>query len=447
MRILFIHQNFPGQYKHLAPALAARPGNEVVALAMNDNPSPPGVRSLRYKVAATSATAIHPWASDFETKVIRGEAVARACRQLKDKGFVPDIICGHHGWGEILFVKDVFPDAPLLAFIEFFYQAHGSDHDFDPEYASGDWQSACRIRAKNAAHLMSLEACDWAVTPTEWQRSTIPATYQAKVSVIHDGIDTGIVRADPAVSIALKSAGVTLTARDDVITFVNRNLEPYRGFHVFMRALPEIQRRRPNAWVLIVGGEDVSYGARLPDGQTYRQKAMAEVGASLNMERVRFLGRVPYADFVRLLQISGVHVYLTYPFVLSWSMLEAMAAECLVVGSATPPVEEVIRDGDNGLLVDFFSKTGLADAIDRVLDHPDRMRALRMRARQTVIDGYDLKSVCLPRQLALVDDVAALRLPPPATADDRAAVARASLQRALAAKQARPAQRVPRRRR
>jgi glycosyltransferase involved in cell wall biosynthesis len=232
-----------------------------------------------------------------------------------------------------------------------------------------------------------------------------------------------------------------------VITFVNRNLEPYRGFHVFMRALPEIQRRRPNAWVLIVGGEDVSYGARLPDGQTYRQKAMAEVGASLNMERVRFLGRVPYADFVRLLQISGVHVYLTYPFVLSWSMLEAMAAECLVVGSATPPVEEVIRDGDNGLLVDFFSKTGLADAIDRVLDHPDRMRALRMRARQTVIDGYDLKSVCLPRQLALVDDVAALRLPPPATADDRAAVARASLQRALAAKQARPAQRVPRRRR
>jgi glycosyltransferase involved in cell wall biosynthesis len=212
--------------------------------------------------------------------------------------------------------------------------------------------------------------------------------------------------------VRLSKSGLTLKPGNEVITFVNRNMEPYRGFHVFMRALPEIQKRRPNALVLIVGGDEVSYRKRLPKGETWRQRILAEVGDRLDMQRVRFVGRIPYPDFVAMLQVSAVHVYLTYPFVLSWSMLEAMSAGYLVVGSSTPPVQEVIRDGNNGLLVDFFSPQGLAETIDRVLSRPDRMADIRRRARQTMVERYELRGVCLPRHIALVDAVAAGRLPP-----------------------------------
>jgi glycosyltransferase involved in cell wall biosynthesis len=240
----------------------------------------------------------------------------------------------------------------------------------------------------------------------------VPARYRDRITVIHDGIDTERVKPNPHVKLGLAKSGLTLRPGDEVITFVNRNMEPYRGFHVFMRALPEIQKRRPNAVVLIVGGDDISYGKRLPPGETWRQRMLAEVGDRLDMQRVRFVGRIPYNDFAAMLQVSAVHVYLTYPFVLSWSMLEAMSAGCLVVGSSTPPVEEVISDGVNGLLVDFFSPQGIAEAIDRVLTHPDRMADVRRRARQTVIERYDLRQVCLPRHIALVDAVVAGRLPP-----------------------------------
>jgi glycosyltransferase involved in cell wall biosynthesis len=411
MRVLFVHQNFPGQYKHLAPALAARPDSEVVALSINKQPPMAGVKIIHYEPKRGSSKEIHPWIADFETKVIRGEAAAKAALALKEQGFSPDVICAHPGWGESLFLKDVWPNARMLAFIEFFYRSDGADFGFDPEFTEAALASYCRLRLKNANHLLHLTECDWALSPTEFQRKTVPSVFQHKMSVIHDGIDTDFVRPDPTASVALQKAGITLTRNDEVITFVNRNLEPYRGFHVFMRALPEIQRRRRNAWILILGGDDVSYGIKRTDGVTYREKMMAEVGDRLDMRRIRFLGRIPYPEFLKLLQISSVHVYLTYPFVLSWSLLEAMAAEWLVVGSSTEPVREVIRHQENGLLVNFFSPEEIAAAIDRVLDHPDQMQSLRRRARQTVIERYDLKTVCLPQHLALVDALAAGRLP------------------------------------
>jgi glycosyltransferase involved in cell wall biosynthesis len=374
MRVLFVHQNFPGQYLHLAAALAAR-GDEVSALAIERQKPPPGVRVLFYKPQRGSSSGIHPWVSDIETKVIRGEAAAQATLALRDQGFTPDVICAHPGWGEALFLKDVFPDTPMLSFIEFYYTTDGADFGFDPEFADDDLPARCRLRMKNANSLLNLDIADWCVTPTEWQRSTVPARYRDRMTVIHDGIDTERVKPNPHVKLGLAKSGLTLRPGDEVITFVNRNMEPYRGFHVFMRALPEIQKRRPNAVVLIVGGDDISYGKRLPPGETWRQRMLAEVGDRLDMQRVRFVGRIPYNDFAAMLQVSAVHVYLTYPFVLSWSMLEAMSAGCLVVGSSTPPVEEVISDGVNGLLVDFFSPQGIAEAIDRVLTHPDQTGA------------------------------------------------------------------------
>jgi glycosyltransferase involved in cell wall biosynthesis len=438
MRVLFVHQNFPAQYLHLAPALAAR-GDDVVALAIEGQKPMPGVRIYRYKPTRASSSNIHPWVGDLETKVIRGEAASKAALELRGKGFTPDVICAHPGWGETIFLKDIFPQARMLSFIEFYYRAEGADFGFDPEFSEDDIVGRCRLRMKNANSLLAIDAADWCISPTEWQRSTIPDRYRDRVTAVHDGINSERVRPDPSAFVRLAKSGLTLRPGDEVITFVNRNLEPYRGFHIFMRALPEILRRRPNAVVLIVGGDEVSYGRRLPKGETWRKKLMQEVGNRLDMERVRFVGRIPYPDFIKMLQISAAHVYLTYPFVLSWSMLEAMSAGCLVIGSATPPVEEVLRDGDNGLLVDFFSTDGLADALDRALSHPDRMAEIRRRARQTVIERYDLRTYCLPRHVALVDAVASGRLPPDLDAD----VARAAGSADAALASLPPAQGVP----
>jgi glycosyltransferase involved in cell wall biosynthesis len=240
-------------------------------------------------------------------------------------------------------------------------------------------------------------------TPTQWQKAQYPAEYHDKLRVIHEGIDTDVVKPDPEAFIILKKAGVRLTPKDEVITYVARNLEPYRGFHIFMRAVPEIQKRRPKAHILIVGGDEVSYGSSLPHGQTFRKRMLAEVGKDIDPRRLHFLGRIPYAAYLKVLQVSSAHVYLTYPFVLSWSMLEAMAAGCLVIGSRTPPVEEAIRDGQNGLLVDFFSVWDIAERVDDVLGHSERMQAIRDKARGAVIQRYDLEKSCLPAQLQLLN--------------------------------------------
>ncbi|WP_407520893.1 glycosyltransferase family 4 protein [Methylobacterium oryzisoli] len=411
MRVLFVHQNFPGQYRHVAPALAARPGYEVVALGINPAPPLPGVRHLRYPVEGRSTPDTHGLARDFETKVLRGEAAARAALRLRAEGFVPDVICGHPGWGETLFLKDVWPDAKLLSFVEFAYSARGADVGFDPEFpGSGGDEAAFAVRVRNAAHYLAFEASDWLVTPTAWQASRIPAPFRTRVSIIHDGIDTEAVRPNPQARITLDRDGSSFGPGDEIVTFVNRNLEPYRGYHSFMRALPEILRRRPRARAVIVGGNEVSYGARAPGGRSWREIFLEEVRGDLDLARVHFVGKVPYATYLSLLQVSAVHVYLTYPFVLSWSLLEAMAAGCAIVGSATPPVEEVIRDGENGILVDFFSPPAIAQAVIGLLADPAAGEPLRRAARHSA-QGYDLRRVCLPRHLRLIEDLAAGRIP------------------------------------
>jgi glycosyltransferase involved in cell wall biosynthesis len=314
------------------------------------------------------------------------------------------VIVANPGWGESLFLKDVWHKARMLALIEFFYSTHGLDFDFDPEFYQADIGREARLRAKNAHLLMALADMDRGLSPTHFQRSAVPPVYRDKVSVIFDGIDTGVVRPDPAASVTI--AGRTLRAGDEVVTFVNRNLEPYRGYHIFMRALPEILRQRPNAVVLIVGGDSVSYGAAAPEGKTWKQIFFDEVKDRLDVSRVLFVGRVAYEQFLKVLQISACHVYLTYPFVLGWSCIEAMSAGALVVGSRTPPVEEAIAHGENGMLVDFFDVAGLSGQVIDCLATPARYGQLRAAARRTAIERYDLATICLPQQVRLVDELA-----------------------------------------
>lgn len=404
MRFLFIHQNFPGQYRHLIAHLRRNPANQIIFLTERADRAMRRVHKIVYKVARPVSDSTHSYLRQVERSVLRGQAVVREALKLKAQGFKPDIMIGHNAWGEILYLKDVYPDVPLLGYFEFFRQPWGGCLDFDPEYPP-DFDSRTKLRTLGSIDLLGLNTADWGQTPTAWQRSQHPVRYQDMISIMHEGIDTTAVHADAAA--VLEVDGITLTRADEVITYAARNLEPYRGFHVFMRALPAILKRRPHAHVVIVGGDDVSYGIHLPGGQTYRRKLLDELGSRLDIARVHFLGWAPYETYLKILQISSVHVYLTYPFVLSWSMLEAMAAECLVIASATAPVLEVIKDGHNGLLIDFFAQADLADRIDEVLARPDEMALIRKRARQSVIDKYDLNTRSLPKQISVIERLVA----------------------------------------
>lgn len=404
MKILFVHQNFPGQYLHLARHLAAQPGNEVVFLTQRQDGALPGVRKVVYRPARSVTPGIHHYMGESEAAVLNAQAVARSALDLKTDGFVPDVMVGHNGWGEIWYLKDVFPQTPLLGYFEFFYRAQGADVGFDATEAQV-FDTAPRIRTKNMGNLLGLEAADLGQCPTQWQKSTYPERYHSQLTVAHEGIDTDAIRPDSQAYVTLPRKELTLRAGDEVVTYVARNLEPYRGFPSFMRSLPAVLSARPQAQVLIVGGDEVSYGPRPVGRKSFRQQMLDEVGDALDLSRVHFVGKVPHEVFLKILQVSRAHVYLTYPFVLSWSMLEAMSAGCLVIGSRTAPVEEVIRDGENGLLVDFFNPAQLAERVVEALTNPEAFAHLRRNARHTVVDRYDLRSICLPAQVRLLEEL------------------------------------------
>jgi glycosyltransferase involved in cell wall biosynthesis len=413
MKILFIHQNFPGQYKHLAPLLAQQ-GHACVALTLKVQ-SPvlwQGVRVLPYALPQRAAPQLHPWLIDLDTKVTRGEACYRAARKLKDAGFTPDLILAHPGWGEALFLADVWPTARIGLYCELYHLADYPHLNFDPEFDKSDpGLQALRIRMKNINNQLNFVHAHAGISPTRFQADTFPPEFRDKITVIHDGVDTQMIRPKPDVRFRLPGQP-DLTRADEVITFVNRNLEPYRGYHVFMRALPRLLRERPQARVLIVGGDDVSYGAPPPKGQSWKQIFIDDVRGQIpdaDWARVQFLGRIPYDQFTALLQVARVHVYLTYPFVLSWSLLEAMACETAIVASDTAPVRDVLTQDQTGRLVDFFDRDSLVQEICGLLDDADARMALGQAARAVVQGGYDLRSICLPRQVDWVARVMADR--------------------------------------
>ena len=399
MRVLLVHQNYPGQFLHLAPALEAR-GHQVVAITDEANKRAFKLPHMRYRFRPPEMQG--PGAS-CASAAQRGAAVAMAAENLRLKhGFVPDVIFGHPGWGETLFLNEVFPEARLLSYAEFYYASAGLDCGFDPELGALDLRRRITTAARRAHLLQALAQSDAALSPTAWQAGTFPAELRGKIRVIHDGIDTGRVRPDPEARFALPG-GPELKAGDEVLTFVNRNLEPYRGYHIFLRALPEVLKARPEARVVIVGGDGCSYSPRPGGGKSWKEVFLSETADRLDLSRVHFVGRLPYGDFLSLLQVSRVHAYLTYPFVLSWSLLEAMSAGCNIVASATPPVQEVICDGATGRLVDFFDVERWAEVLTEELACPKAAAPRRQAARAHVVRNYDLKTVCLPQLVEFVE--------------------------------------------
>lgn len=407
MKILFVHQNFPGQFPHLAPALAER-GHQVLALTDEKNQRPSPVRTVRYKAPEEVKTngVLGRAYSNFAE---RGYLAARGARALRDKhGFTPDVIVGHSGWGETLFLKEIWPEAKLLVYAELLYRTRGHDVGFDPEISPGTDEARIMTVARSAHLLQGLVQADAAIAPTWYQADSFPPGLRQKLTVLHDGIDTELVCPNPDASLTLPN-GRVIGANDEVLSFVSRSLEPYRGFHIFMRALPEVLAARPKAQVVLVGGDGVSYGGKPKDGESWKAVMLRELGDRIDRERVHFVGRLPYRQYLSLIQLTQVHCYLTYPFVLSWSLTEALSAGGYVVASDTEPVREVIRDGENGRLVPFFDVAALSSALIRGLEGDPEAERLRRAARQTITDGYDLRTQCLPRQIEWVESASAMR--------------------------------------
>ena len=385
-------------------------GHQILALGLNPWDPPKHlsgvVNYFTYSLSQGNTLGIHSLLRETESKVVRAEGVARAASLLKQKGFVPDLVCAHPGWGEPLFLKAVWPDSPLLCYQEFFYNEFGFDTHFDMEFqVNHDLHDQAKLVMKNAYLHLTLEQADWNVSPTHFQASSFPEHWRKKISVIHDGVDTQKAIPNPLVEPLILPDGVVIKRGEPVITFVNRRLEPYRGCHTFFRSIPGLLQRCPDARIVIVGETTgVSYGAACEGGE-WKDRFLSEIEGQYDPSRVHMTGSLPYDQFIPLLQISACHVYLTYPFVMSWSLLEAMACGCAVVGSDTAPVREVIRHGVNGLLVDFFSSDDLASAVAELLQNPERAKAFGAEARRTVLRTYELDA-CVNRQLALMDLVA-----------------------------------------
>lgn len=397
MRFLFIHQNMPGQFKHLAPELARR-GHEVFFATKREDIKIPGVHKLLYKLPRDPNPKIHHYLMASERAILHGQQVVRLCQALLKANKVPDLIIAHPSWGESMFVKDIFPDVPVITYGEFYFDARWADPQANekPELAL---DKACRSHFAVLHILSGLVDAHTIWCPTKWQSTTFPKDVQPKIKTIFDGIDVEAAKPNPEATFTLPD-GQVIKAGDEVITYVARNLEPSRGFVTFMRSLPEILKTRPKAKIIIVGGDGISYSKPPKDAANWREAMLAEV--EIDPKRVFFLGQIPYNHFLKVLQVSKLHVYLTMPFVLSWSFMEAMASGCLILASDCQPVREVLEPGKNGLKTTFDDPRKLASDVFKALEN-DKASALRQAARETVMGRYDLKT-CLEQQIVMLSE-------------------------------------------
>ena len=397
MRILFLHNNFPAQFGTLARYMSER-GHDVTFGTRWEGTPPDWLRMVRYQPHRKVGKQQHPYVSFVESAVLNGQALARVGWKMKERGYSPDLIVAHSGWGPGLYVRDVWPEAKYLGYFEWYYQPKGADVGFLDKVTRDDEH---RIRTRNAAILLDLAACHWGIVPTGYQASRFPELLRRKLTVQHDGVDTDYFAPRPGRR--LKLPGLDLSRVEELVTYVARGMEPYRGFPQAMTAFAEVLKRRPRAHVVIVGEDRVAYGRRLPDGDTFREKMLREL--DFDRDRLHFTGRLPRTLYREVLRASSAHVYLTIPFVLSWSMIEAMSAGCLLIASDTDPVREVVRDGESGLLVDFFDTGGLAERLCDVLDRPGAFSHLRDGARRTAVEHYATAKL-VPLRARLLEAVA-----------------------------------------
>jgi glycosyltransferase involved in cell wall biosynthesis len=390
VKYLFVHQNFPGQFLHIVRHLVAAKKHELVFITEPNSNMIAGVRKVPYRRPRHASADTHPAVRELEAGMRRADAVTATAANIKQLGYEPDIIIGHHGWGELLNIRDIWPKAPLLGYMEFFYHVDGLDVGFDPEFPANPVDYP-RIRAKNAINLLALNLGGRGQTPTAWQLGTYPEWARPRIALLPEGVNLKQVRPNAkARRESLTIGDVTIKPGEKLVTYVARELEPYRGFHVLMRAVALLLKARSDVRVVAVGGDDISYGTPPGDGGTWRQTMLRELGDAIDPARVTFPGKIDYDVYVRMLQRSDAHVYLTYPFVASWSLREALAAGCAVVASDTGPVREFVTHRRNGLLTPFFDHRALADCILELLEDTALSAKLRAGARSFAEKQLDL---------------------------------------------------------
>ncbi|WP_146198028.1 glycosyltransferase family 4 protein [Caulobacter endophyticus] len=396
MKVLFLHNNMPGQFKHLARAMGQDPEHEPVFVTRRADVEIPGVRTIVYEPVREATAQTHFYVRTLENAVLRAQQVTRICQSLRRAGFIPDVAIVHPGWGEGLFLREIFPETAILSYCEYYYRAEGGDIGV---VRPADLDDLCRLRTRNAHLLLALEDCDLGWSPTQWQKSRHPAALQDRIRVVPDGVDIAVCRPQSDGAVQLPG-GRVIKQGQEVITFAARHLEPYRGFHTFMRALPALLQARPNAQVVIVGAETGGYDTPPANGLTWRETLESEI--SYDRDRVHFVGWLEYRAYLALLQLSAVHVYLTVPFVLSWSFLEAMACGAVLVASDTPPVREVLTHGRTGFMTKFADPDRVARDVVSALESP-RRHEISQAARRLIVERYNLADA-LSAQFALLEE-------------------------------------------
>ncbi len=404
MKILFIHPRFVGQFGSLVRYLAEDRQNDVVFVTGQRQGSLPHVQKLVYQVSDNAGSDVDPYLQSLARGVAHARAVYALALHLKSKGFVPDLVYGYDRWGATMFIKEVFPHTPFLCYFEWFDRAHGGLYNFDPETPLSK-EHECVVRCYNSVSLINLYSCDHGLSPTQWQKDQFPSEFKDKISVIYDGVDISFFKPRPGAGFSLPRLGIDLSAQKQLVTYATRGMEPARGFPQFIKAAALIQSRFPECHIVVAGGESVFYSKSLDDGKSYKDQLLSET--PLDMQRLHFTGCLARNEYLLLLQASAAHIYLTKPYVLSWSLIEALATGCLVVASATPPVEEIIKNGRHGLLADFFSPEEIADKVGLALTDGEKMSSIRQESRALIEEKYALQ-VVLPRQLQLISDLTAL---------------------------------------
>lgn len=396
MKILFLHRNFPGQFRYLAPQMAQDPENEVVFISNEHKGQIPGIKKYSYHLKRNVPDNCHRYLRFLEENIIHGQSAAELALQLKQRGFYPDVIYGHT-WGQTLFMKEVWPESKLLCYFEWFFNSENSYVDFGGHEVSIDEKAKFKI--DNTQLFIDLHYCDRGLCPTNYQIKQFPAEYRDKIKVLHDGIDTDFcIRKDNAV-LDLPELNLKFTAEDEILTYGTRGMDPYRGFPEFMKAVEILQKKRPNLQVIISGKDRVCYGPPLPNGKTYKQHMIDTL--DLDLSRIHFTGLLPFDKYIDMLNVTSAHVYLTYPFVCSWSLLNAMACEAPIIASNTEPVLEFLEDNKNSLLFDFFNVEQQVEKIEYALDNRDKMEPLRKEARKLIVDKYALKDL-LPQHISYI---------------------------------------------
>lgn len=398
MHVLFIHQNFPAQFGHIASYLARTRGFRCTFVSEKPAGIAAGIERIQYRIRGGATAQTHYCSRTFENTVWHSHAIFEALKARPD--IRPDLVVAHSGFSTSVFLRELY-DCPIINYFEYFYRTRQSDMDFRPDFPCSEL-ARLRAHTRNAALLLDLENCDAGYSPTRWQRDRLPGIFHDKVRVIFDGIDTTVWQRTAGAARLL--AGERLPDGTRLVTYVSRGMESMRGFDVFMRIAKRLCDERSDVVVAVVGEDRVCYGGdeNFTGGKSFKQWVLDQ--DDYDLSRIRFLGRLPPHDLARLLSISDLHVYLTVPFVLSWSLMNALACGAVVLASNTAPVCEMITPGENGLLADFFDVDAFVRTARDVLDDPAAYRRLGDAGARMIRDRYSL-DLCLPQMLELYEQV------------------------------------------